>query len=114
MGYCMPAHNPWGEVCFEKAMIEPGKFSSPLEANSPSCTSPDYKRPMGPAISSVYPQDAASDYLQQIKLQLRELLSKRISVEEMLVGVHIEGRYRVDFVRKWQPLLETIPEASDQ
>ncbi|XWS38136.1 hypothetical protein CRYUN_Cryun19dG0104300 [Craigia yunnanensis] len=119
MGNCLLSHNPQGEVfCSEKAMIKPGKFSSPPETDSQS-TSPEYRRQMDPAaISSAYLEDATNGGIKKIRLlvtkqELQELLSKRLSVEEMLAGVHREGRYEVDFVRRWQPLLETIPEGSE-
>ncbi|OMO79894.1 hypothetical protein CCACVL1_13331 [Corchorus capsularis] len=68
---------------------------------------------MGPSINS----DAANGGgIKKIRLlvtkqELRQLLSKAMSMEEILVeGVQREGGFRVDFVQRWQPLLETIPE----
>ncbi|XVF12852.1 hypothetical protein REPUB_Repub08aG0155200 [Reevesia pubescens] len=92
-------------------MINPGKISSPLETTTSSSISPEYKRHMGE-------DDATNDGIKKIRLlvtrqELRGLLSKRMSVEELLAGVHREGRHRIDFIRKWRPLLETIPEGSE-
>ncbi|XVE64585.1 hypothetical protein DITRI_Ditri07aG0112300 [Diplodiscus trichospermus] len=116
MGNCLTSHNPQGEV----VCIKPGKFSSPPETDSLSATRPQYKtKLMDPAgIRSAYPEHATNGGNKKIRLlvtkqELRELLSKRMSVEEMLAGFDGEGRYRVDFGRKWRPLLETIPEGSE-
>ncbi|XVF53182.1 hypothetical protein PTKIN_Ptkin05aG0079900 [Pterospermum kingtungense] len=128
MGNCLACHNsPRDHVLRSpvKLVVEPGKFLSPPETDHGQITtSPENKVQMkAAAITCAYPEEATSgndNGIKQIRLLviqqgLRDLLSNRMLVEEMLAGVHTGGNTcnSVDFVRRWQPLLETIPEGSE-
>lgn len=110
----------------KKSMIvDPGRFSSPLEITDggrQTNTSPKNKRQMNEDANAIsYPEKDATDGSGMIKTirllvskqELREILvSNRMSIEELIM---LAGSVRrsegVDFARRWQPLLETIPEA---
>ncbi|KAJ6418877.1 hypothetical protein OIU84_002116 [Salix udensis] len=77
-----------------------------------------YILPSAPVISPVVDgEDQASGGVKRIKVvitkkQLQHLLTKEISVEEVLLGLEQKSS-SLDSPRNWKPNLEPIPEGSD-